>query len=551
MTFFLTAFLFAACEDDKIGSTYQIFDDNPASNMLAADENFSEWVKVLRYSDMYNALNQATQAFTVFAPDNAAVEAFYKYKGVSSIEELGEDYAKALIFHHTVLDSIKVEDMQLKTELINLAGDVITVAIDSVNAGQFVLNGNVHVWESGVHAYNALMYYLDGVMVPLVETIYDRLSENDSYSIMREAVEKTGWKEKLDVTYDTVRQEHGGYVVNRNAYTFLAVSNSSFAKDGIKSVDDLATALNAGSDYTEPSNKLNEYVAYHTLSGDYTLATMQTMLGSDTTRIWGTFAENQVFTITVDTTANDCFVNFLDENIAETRFVASGCDNQCKNGYLQEIDGWLPVWEPEQSTVVWDVADYAEVRNMVVAAAGADQYQPKEPVSSEKKIDVSKCGAYDYVVSESGVGGNSYGYVTYVNCKKNLKDANHYDRIAFNLGYMGSVSMKTPTIVRGKYHVEVSFVYLSDHNFMRQMTDGNGGLIRMTFDENPDTEKSATPYTTVTKTSAGVYTATLYDEIEFDVTANHDFKMVVMDPSASTNKNFSIQFDCITFIPVE
>ena len=543
--------LLVGCNDDKIGSSYQIFDDNPASNMLAANENFSEWVHVLEYSNMYNAINQATQAFTVFAPDNDAIRTFYAKKGVAGIEDLGKEYARALILHHTVLDSLSVENLQLKTYVTNLAGDRIEVHIDSLHAGQFVLSDNVHVYQSAVHAYNALMYYIDGVMIPLVETIYDRLAENPDYSIMREAVERTGWKEKLDMVNDTVQNENGGYTVNRIAMTFMGVSNAVFAASGIKTFNDLVDKLNAAEDYTQPSNTLYEYVAYHALSFDYTLNDLKTMQGSDVTRIWNTLAENQVFTVTLDTLAGVYTINQQDESIEKTSFLEEKSDIKCKNGYLHEISGWLPVWEPKQSTIIWDLADYVEVKNWVIASGGAEQYQPEEPVSSEKKIDVSKCGAYDYTISESGVGGNSYAYVTYVNCKKNLSAAHFNDRVVFNLGYMGSVSMKTPTIVRGKYRMELSFVYLSDHNFMRQMTDGNGGLIRMTIDEDPSTQRNTAPYTTVSKSTAGVYSAVLYDEIEFSTTASHTFRFVVMDPAASSNKNFSLQFDCITFIPIE
>ena len=543
--------LLVGCNDDKIGSTYQIFDDNPASNMLAANENFSEWVHVLEYSNMYNAINQATQAFTVFAPDNDAVRTFYAKKGVAGIEDLGKEYARALILHHTVLDSLSVENLQLKTYVTNLAGDRIEVHIDSLHAGQFVLSDNVHVYQSAVHAYNALMYYIDGVMIPLVETIYDRLADNPDYSIMREAVERTGWTETLDMVNDTVQNENGGYTVNRIAMTFVGVSNAVFAASGIKTFNDLVDKLNAAEDYTQPSNKLYEYVAYHALSFDYTLEDLKTMQGSDVTRIWNTLAENQVFTVTLDTLAGVYTINQQDESIEKTSFLEEKSNIKCKNGYLHEISGWLPVWEPKQSTIIWDLADYVEVKNWVIASGGAEQYQPEEPVSSEKKIDVSKCGAYDYTISESGVGGNSYAYVTYVNCKKNLSAAHFNDRVVFNLGYMGSVSMKTPTIVRGKYRMELNFVYLSDHNFMRQMTDGNGGLIRMTIDEDPSTQRNTAPYTTVSKSTAGVYTAVLYDEIEFSTTASHTFRFVVMDPAASSNKNFSLQFDCITFIPIE
>ena len=40
-------------------------------------------------------------------------------------------------------------------------------------------------------------------------------------------------------------------------------------------------------------------------------------------------------------------------------------------------------------------------------------------------------------------------------------------------------------------------------------------------------------------------------DIEFTETSAHNFKMVILDPAASSNSKFSLQFDCITFIPVQ
>ena len=83
---------------------------------------------------------------------------------------------------------------------------------------------------------------------------------------------------------------------------------------------------------------------------------------------------------------------------------------------------------------------------------------------------------------------------------------------------------------------------------MRTMSDGNGGLLKMTFDG--ENEVLVSPYTTVSKNAVGVYSTVLYDEIEFENTANHLMKFIVMDPAASTNGKFSLQFDCIRFIPI-
>ena len=86
---------------------------------------------------------------------------------------------------------------------------------------------------------------------------------------------------------------------------------------------------------------------------------------------------------------------------------------------------------------------------------------------------------------------------------------------------------------------------------MMQQTDGNGGLLKISFDNMDDMTTYAAPYTKVKCVSPGVYTSTIFNEIEFSKTVSHVFKFVVLDPAASTNSHFSLQMDCITFIPIK
>ena len=111
--------------------------------------------------------------------------------------------------------------------------------------------------------------------------------------------------------------------------------------------------------------------------------------------------------------------------------------------------------------------------------------------------------------------------------------------------------MRTPTIVRGKYKVELTIVFMTGNNFMRQQTDGNGGLLKMSFDDSSEYTTFNAPYTKVSSALPGVYTSTIYEEIEFPETASHSFSFIVLDPAASTNSNFSLQFDCMKFTPIE
>jgi hypothetical protein len=130
------------------------------------------------------------------------------------------------------------------------------------------------------------------------------------------------------------------------------------------------------------------------------------------------------------------------------------------------------------------------------------------------------------------------------------------------MGYLGSVSMKTPTLVKGKYRVTVNMAYLTEQSIMRTSSGCKGGLIKILVDL-PEEFDSATddeslynkvlvaPYTEITKSLPGVYEGTLYEEISFDETASHTMKFIIMDPAASTSSKVYLQFDTIVFTPIE
>jgi uncharacterized surface protein with fasciclin (FAS1) repeats len=530
------------------GNTYTNLMNSPISTYLESDSDFTEYVDLLKYADMYNALNQSSAgiSFTAFAPTNKAMKAFYRKKGVSSLEELGTDYARSFVLYHTVKDSILPEDFITKASITNLDDDNIAIKIDSINSGEAWLNNEGHVTQMGVSAYNGKIYVLDQAMTPLVETIYDRVKDTGDSKIMQAAIDKAGWKKELSTISDTTIS-NGVRTINKRYYTFFNVSDETFAKADINSLSDLETKLKANDKQGRDVDiLLNQYVSYHIMSNAYTLSKLGEVVGSATTHIWSTEAENQVFTVSADTLSSGCSRYTVNPSGEPAQFVDGKCDILSKNGYFQEVKNWMPVWEPEQSEILWDLADYPEIKNIVPA----DEYQPSEPAATEQRTRVAKAACFTYEMGEAGSKNNSYSDIDYVNCKSNLNSANNFDRLVFNIGYMGSVEMKTPVIVRGKYKVEITIIYLTSNNFMRQQSDGNGGLMKVSFDDNDSITNYVSPYTQVSSALPGVYTSTLFDAVDFDKTSSHQFKFVVLDPAASTNSNFSLQIDCIRFIPI-
>ena len=423
--FMLPLLAFIACEDPYKDSTYQVYDENPISSYLSDQSEYSEWVSILKYANMFNALNQADQDFTAFVPNNEAVTAFYQKKGVASIEELGAEYAKSLVLFHTVLDTISVDDFINSTSITNLSKDQLSIQIDSTTAGEAILNGEARVTQMAFSVSNGVIYFLADVMTPLVETVYERVAQNESYSIMREALDATGWADSLNTLADTTYLD-GVQSVSKRYYTFLAVTNASFAQEGIQNLSDLKTTLGAGENVQDSANALFQYVAYHILQSNYTLENLTSFNGADTSSIWDTAADNQVMMVTLDSLSQEKF--FLNQLGTPANFVVESSDVLAKNGFLHEISGYLPIWEPQQATVLWDLTDYGDVRNLVPT----EIYQPAAPVSSEDNLNIFDAASYVAEVSASGVSNRTYNYLAYVTCKTNLRDANYFDRLVID-----------------------------------------------------------------------------------------------------------------------
>ena len=553
------AVIFTACDKDVFDINTDPFKDqtytttlmSPISSFLAEQENYSEYVKMLNYSNMFNALNQSSSgtSFTAFVPTNDAMREFYKRRGVDSLEQLTKEYARQFVLYHTVKDSILPESFVQKKSVQNLNGDVISISIDSLHAGEALLNNEGRVVEMGLSAYNGKVYVLSKAMTPLVETVYDRVADGGTSGIMAEALRATGWADKLSVVIDTTINQNREKVITHYYYTLLNVSDNTFAKAGIGSLEQLKAQLrNADKQGLGEDSLLRKYVGYHILANQYTTDELGAMVGSDATRIWSSSALNQVFTVTYDSMAtNEAEKYILNAAGVAAKFIPEKSNILSKNGYIHEIDGWMPVWEPDQTAVLWDFADYTEIKNLV----DPQYYQPQEPTASEQRFRVANASCFEYEMGEAGSKNRNYSDIDYVTCRSNMKDAHNYDRIVFNIGYMGKVAMRTPTIVRGKYKVELTIVFMTGNNFMRQQTDGNGGLLKMAFDDKNVYTTFSAPYTKVTSALPGVYTSTIYEEIEFPETASHNFSFIVLDPAASTNSNFSLQFDCMKFIPIE
>lgn len=561
-----------SCDDPYKDTMYMAYDVQPAGSYLQTrPEIFSEWIKVLRYADLLNAINQADDAFTVLAPTNSAVEAFYARKGVSSIEELGETYARSLAQYHILSDSIQRDDFVKggALEAKTLSGDVLEVTFDEDSGeGGFnsvYINREAHVKEFAVSTANGVVYVLDDVLSPATETILERLSGYENYRILGEALEMTGWDETLNTTSTSSEDLAGNKTEQRCYFTLLAVSDEVFQKDGISTVTDLASKLGAGTDYTSKENALNRYVAYHILEGSHKLTALQTFNQEGLTRrLWATMAENGLIMVSQEN--GGYYLNY-DGGDTKAQFMddEDSADEQVKNGYIQRIDGYLPICTTLQPiSYYFDLCDFPEVASYIGSYGKDGQlYQQKvgdvEGATPLANYNGSYVSCYDMTMGPSGTSTTSWGNLEYRTTHDKYEYAwwkmLNYDQLIINIGYNGTLTMNTPTILAGKYKVTLYFTYATSMNFMRLAGDidsqgSNGGLTSFTFDSNPNQSASRAIYASVPNNTLECYNTVLFDELEFTSTQTHNLQLVVLDPAASTHSSFRLQLDYLLFEPI-
>lgn len=555
-------------EDSKKG-VYIVTDGSPISTMLQESGEFTEWVHVLNYSQTYSALNSLYNArnekllYTMFAPTDAALKQHYATMNVSGIEELGVKYATELVKSMTLQEKDTLRFTELFTNTVtvksyvNLSGRQVDVTVDAETEG-FLL-GDVHFSRGYVSCANGLVYTADGCLTPLIETLWERLDATKNNTIMMAAIEAAGLKKKLSTEADTTYVAGARRIMPYN-FTLLGVTDEVFGKADIHTVDELKQKLVTRSATPEvgADSLLRQYVQYHLFAARYTNQELRQMNGAETSRLRSTMAGN---TILVVNQLEDGTVAFNAADLEGQTLLRDSVE--AKNGWLHQVAGWLPVYEPSPQTLVWDLADYPEVRNAMGVL-----YQPADVVADENQYKNTSLTNLPCYTVEQVMGSKNNGYLAlhYIASTKTFADCVNHDRVVFNMGYLGSVSMQTPTIVKGKYRVEITMASVGrSDKFMRTYDGSNGGKMHIQVDAVKDettgktscfTEWDATPFPIIAAATPkplyqGVGSTVLKDEIEFERTESHTFKFTIMDAAASSNSSFSLHVDAITFIPID
>ncbi|NLO71029.1 MAG: DUF5108 domain-containing protein [Porphyromonadaceae bacterium] len=495
----------------------------PAATFMNNDpDNYSLWVELLKYTNLYNSINLNAN-YTCFVPNNEAFNQYLSSKNYTSVSEIDKEFATILVKYHTIKGASYISSNFENGVLpdTTATGDFLTIENKGLNA--ITINNEATIVGLDKLVTNGVIQTIDKVLTPITETITDKLS-NPSFSIFMSAVEAVGYSEMLDRIITSETQQDGTVIQKKYKYTLFAVPNSVYTTNGINDLASLAAYLGADADYTNPENLLYKYISYHILPQLASFSTLATFSGNVKSKNLATLAKNEL--VNFSEVDNKLYINY--NQTANTFVQLAEINLACKNGVMHVVDDIMPIEAPPATQVKWEFTDYP-----YIAARFSNVYRITTMTSSftgwlPSEVNGQECYTWLAVPEDRDGVGYHIGDRNAQEMKKGL----YTDFMILKLGMFGWIEMEIPAIIKGKYSV-----VLGHYN---RLASAPGAKLSFIFDGeyvgNPISTSGAS-------NKADQYRETTIGNIEFTETKTHMLRILAGDDDQS-------YLDCLIFKPI-
>jgi len=588
------AALLAGCSDPNEDSLFvqptNIEEEMSMTTILEnSPETYSLWIDLLKYTNYYNALKDANATATVFAPNNEAITKFLADRGVATVEELDYDYARKVVQSHIidwqggsslVYDSTLIEyarkGQYIETQ--NLFHQYLTLTYgyketdvdddertdDIYSPDSIFINNQAKIGRfTEARGSNGNIFMMDDVIIPNAENIVEKLEvldgENNTFKIFADAIKADPEIYKMATTErDTTTGVGGVQVITAYYYTCFAVPDHIMNSAGVTDVASLKQWLmdNSNGEEVDPDTALNHYLKYHFMPTQYTMDEVFNFNDPTETLIYDTQYTGQAFIANL--------VN--NKRTINTNIPVVRSDIEASNGLITKVGGMMPVYHPEPVNVKWDFLNSADIITMVNNWGAANAYGnifTSALTNQERQFDLSdeyydgEYGtptSFTYELTETSASTRNYrriGFMkeAYTNAAQTTTPKhgaymNNY--LVLNLGFAGWIEFTTPTIIAGKYKVVLH--YIKDPLLASLFTSGT--LVQCNLDNDN--------YQTLSYLYRGepvmpLYSSieeTLWNEVEFDGSATHKFRITMRDIQAKNLGSYHLRLDYVEFIPI-
>jgi uncharacterized surface protein with fasciclin (FAS1) repeats len=238
--------------------------------LLANEDNFSSFLSILEKGGLdktLSAYNPDGNGYTLFAPDNDAIDRLINSsQQFSSLNDILNHTETAASFSRYHVVNMQVRSNEFPFGAFSeptLSEDYLIVSFFvEPDTAYYKINNQATIKRTNIETSNGFVHHIETALEPVTLTSYQLLERNSSLSIFKEAVDLTGLQSSIDFNLKLTE--------NQLAVTLLVEPDSVYQKAGINSVNELISVISPNnSDYTNTSNRLYNYVAYHILSGNF------------------------------------------------------------------------------------------------------------------------------------------------------------------------------------------------------------------------------------------------------------------------------------------
>lgn len=476
------------------------------------EADYSSFLKILKVSKLdkiLSAYNPNGIDYTLFLPDNKAVDDFIKEDGqYASLDSLLKDiaYTKALASYHVVNMGIRTQDFPFGSfSEPTLSGDFLNVNfILAQDTTYYKINNQAPVIKTNIKMSNGYIHVIGAMLKPITQNSYGWLKKRTGYSILTSAIEATGINKIIDVDMKLKGQ-------TLRPFTMLVEPDSIYKKRNINSFADLALAISPdNTDYTNSTNPLNLFVGYHILNE---VKFLNNLTGWNTN--YSTFAD---IPLNINGLGIDILINKGKEIF----------ENRIANGDTTIID-FVSLYYDESNVVTQSgvIHFIDQILKPQVPSRPTVDFEFRE----ESKLNEYFIKGGTYLIEDPKV----LNYITwsgadlfYVKSLDNSEMARSYDYLQINGDF--EITYQIPKIVQGKYTVLIGADAFNSQNAVVEVfVDGNkiGSPIDLTTGGS-----QSDPYA---KIKVGT--------IDFKKYSNHSVTIKTMIPGR-------LKWDYVEFVPI-
>ncbi|ADY54233.1 beta-Ig-H3/fasciclin [Pseudopedobacter saltans DSM 12145] len=403
--------------------------------------NFSEFRKILELTGTAGYLN-AWGAYTLFLPNNSAVEAYLKDVGKTSVEQVDIETWKNLVKFHLIEDTLSTSNFKDgKLPNLTMYGQYLITGAQNLNGvTKITVNRQANLVKGNVIAGNGVIHVIDRMLIPAKLSLAKMIEADPKYSIFTQALKETSLYDSLNILP----------VNNKNRwFTVIAETDSTLQAAGFPNYAALKARLSKTGNPKSPADSLRKFVEFHILPEIKYLSDIVSAPSH------ATVAPAEVITSKLSGTKvlinDDDFNGKHETGITLKR---DGSDISATNGVLHTAapytaagvtsSGHLAIKVRVPLRIDWDVADFPELRALPAYFRRAKTtFAGPVNLSTIFTVGGARNTAlyYEYSASEKAVYGD------YLNLP--LGAPNRVE----------SFTLTTPLLVRGKYKVWICYKY--------------------------------------------------------------------------------------------